>query len=510
MTMTQAVKEFFLSEDVANFAIKNDDSPLVAKPLWVSVERHGNFHLALALGARQTVTGPLMQFSRDMAMSCELGSKIGAKNVEGFSFQAFFEPDGDRSARIILLEGPLSRDKKESNFTLDLSVLRSRCGRLGFRCFPSDGSADLESKLAIVKWVAGPNDRISLLTARRHRTRRIKTETERFNVAYDHEMYANRKTRDERENASRFTLLEKVSSGPRCRSEDPVTAESLLNLPSAKVAEGDNVFQYAQRVLQSLIPAKPPNFSKRIQSINHHESRPVRILSLCSGAAGIEKQIIAKAGCPAQITLFDLNEKLMREAAASLSSSAETSGFLGDVNALSVEQFGDATFDIVMFVSGLHHVVEIEHLLQGVVELLVPNGEFWIIGEAIGRNGNQLWPEALEAANLVFSSLPERYRQNAFTGRIDSTVPETDFSANSFEGIRSEEIESLLLRYFDPVEMWRANCFLWRLVNPVYFSNYHLKNPEDRYSVLSLVAAEYKLWKNGGRPAQSFSVYRKR
>jgi Methylase involved in ubiquinone/menaquinone biosynthesis len=294
------------------------------------------------------------------------------------------------------------------------------------------------------------------------------------------------------------------------QSEDPITAESLLNLPSAKVVEGDNVFQYAQRVLLSLITAKHPNFPKRIQSINQRESRPVRILSLCSGAAGIEKQIIAKAGCPVQITLFDLNEKLMREAAASLSPIAETSGFLGDVNALSVEQFGDATFDIVMFVSGLHHVVEIEHVLQGVVELLVPNGEFWIIGEAIGRNGNQLWPEALEAANLVFSALPERYRQNAFTAKVDFTVPETDFSASSFEGIRSEEIESLLLRYFDPVEMWRGNCFLWRLVNPAYFSNYDLKNPEDRHIVLSLVAAEYNLWKNGGRPAQSFTVYRKR
>jgi hypothetical protein len=163
-----------------------------------------------------------------------------------------------------------------------------------------------------------------------------------------------------------------------------------------------------------------------------------------------------------------------------------------------------------MFVSGLHHVVEIEHVLQGVVELLVPNGEFWIIGEAIGRNGNQLWPEALEAANLVFSSLPERYRQNAFTAKVDFTVPETDFSASSFEGIRSEEIESLLLRYFDPVEMWRGNCFLWRLVNPAYFSNYDLKSPEDRHIVLSLVAADYNLWKNGGRPTQSFTVYRKR
>ena len=109
------------------------------------------------------------------------------------------------------------------------------------------------------------------------------------------------------------------------------------------------------------------------------------------------------------------------------------------------------TFDVVMFVSGLHHVVEIERVLQTSAELLLPNGEFWIIGEAIGRNGNQLRPEALEAANRIFSLLPERFRRNAFTGKIDSTVPEMDFSANSFEGIRSEEIEPLLLRYFDPV-----------------------------------------------------------
>jgi hypothetical protein len=74
MIATQGV-EFFLSEDQQNFAIKNDDSQSVAKPLWVPVERHGNFHLALALGVGQTATGPLMQFYRDMSMSCELGLK---------------------------------------------------------------------------------------------------------------------------------------------------------------------------------------------------------------------------------------------------------------------------------------------------------------------------------------------------------------------------------------------------------------------------------------------------
>jgi SAM-dependent methyltransferase len=509
MIMTQAVNEFFLSEDMANFAIKNDDSQLVAKPLWVPVERHGNFHLALALGVGQTATGPLMQFYRDMSMSCELGFNIDHKNAEGFSFQAFFEHE-DGLARIILFEAPINRDKEELNFTLDLSVLRSRRGHLELRCFSPAGRVDLESKLAVVKWVAGPNDRISLLAARRHRSRRIKTTIECFNAAYDHEIFAHRKADDGRDDASDFRPLQKTPSGPRCKAEDPITAESLLNLPSAKVTEGDDVYRYAHRVLASLIAIPRPNFPKRIRSIYQRESRPVRILSLCSGAAGIERRIIADAACPVEISLFDLNEKLMGEAAAALSSVARISGVLGDVNAISAEQFGNLTFDVAMFVSGLHHVVEIEHVLQTVIELLVPNGEFWIIGEAIGRNGNQLWPEALNAANRIFSLLPERYRRNALTRKIDSTIPETDFSASSFEGIRSEEIESLLLRYLDPVEMWRRNCFLWRLVNPAYFRNYDLNNKEDRYIVLSLVAAEYNLWKSGGRPTESHSVYRRR
>ena len=507
--MTEAVDEFFLSEDMANFDIKNGDSLLIAKPLWVPVERSGNFHLALALGVGQTAVGPRMRFHRDMSMSCEVGSKIDEKNAEGISCQAFFEPE-DGPARIILFEAPMNRDNGEPNFTLDLSVLRSRCGHLGLRCVSPGGHVDPESTLTVVKWVAGPNDRISLLSARRHASRRIKTTLESFNVAYDHPLHASRKIEGQPEGTSSLSLVRNIPSGPRPKSEDSITADFLLSLASAKVAEGENVYQYAHRVLASLIPTGPPNFPKRIRAVHERERRPVRILSLCSGAAGIERRILADTGCPVDITLFDLNEKLMREATATLSSVAEISTILGDVNGISAEQFGNLTFDIAMFVSGLHHVVEIEHVVQTVIELLVRNGEFWIIGEAIGRNGNQLWPEALDAANGVFSLLPERFRLNAFTGNVDSMVPETDFSANSFEGIRSEEIEPLLSRYFDPVEMWRRNCFLWRLVNPAYFHNYDLNNQEDRHLVLSLVAAEYNLWKSGGRPTESHSVYRKR
>src|SRR5436190_11156092 len=279
--MTQAVTEFFLSEDIENFAIKNDDSSLIAKPLWVRVERQGAFHLALALSVGQTARGPLMQFYRDMSMSCELSSTIDEKNAEGFSFKAFFEPE-DGAARIILLEAPVNCNNGESNFSLDLSVLRNRRGHLGLRCFsPSGrrghldlrcfsarGRRDLGSKLAVVKWVAGPNERISLLAARRYRSRRIQTTLKQFNVAYDHPMYASRKANEGGEGVSSLKLLQKPSSGSRRKSDDPIKAESLLNLPSATVTEGDNVCGYAHRVLSSLIPIPRPNFPKRIRAVH--------------------------------------------------------------------------------------------------------------------------------------------------------------------------------------------------------------------------------------------------
>jgi hypothetical protein len=94
--MTQVANEFFLSEDIANFAIKNDNPSSAAKALWFRVERHRAFHLALALGVGQTARGPLMPFYRDMSMSCELVSQIDEKNVQGFSFQAFFKSEDGR------------------------------------------------------------------------------------------------------------------------------------------------------------------------------------------------------------------------------------------------------------------------------------------------------------------------------------------------------------------------------------------------------------------------------
>ena len=51
-----------------------------------------------------------------------------------------------------------------------------------------------------------------------------------------------------------------------------------------------------QNIGESHSALKLPNFPKRIRAVHEREGRSVRILSLCSGAAGIERQIIAERG----------------------------------------------------------------------------------------------------------------------------------------------------------------------------------------------------------------------
>ncbi|MDB5980208.1 MAG: protein of unknown function, putative Methyltransferase [Pseudomonas sp.] len=141
---------------------------------------------------------------------------------------------------------------------------------------------------------------------------------------------------------------------------------------------------------------------------------------------------------------------------------------------------------------------------------LTEEGEFWSIGEAVGRNGNRLWPEAIEAADAVFSALPSRYRLNANTKVVDDVIPDKDHSIACFEGIRSEEISALLECWLKPVEVYRLNCFLWRMVDLAYSDNFDLSMAEDRNWIIDMVKAEVQHYRKGGRGTELFGVYSRR
>lgn len=281
-----------------------------------------------------------------------------------------------------------------------------------------------------------------------------------------------------------------------------------VHLDAIRPNAGEDPFHYAMRALQSLLPTNPPDFLARADTIEREG--PLRMLSICAGAARVERSMLDRCTRPIHLTLLDASPDLVARAADELSDGNgphEVRWAVADVNAGFP---GDDRYDVIVCVSALHHVSNLEGVLAEINMRLSPGGEFWSIGEQIGRNGNRLWPRDQRAADAAFGQLPERLRHNHATGRIDATLETRDFSSGCFEGIRSEELERMLSTQFVPVDVYRRNAFLWRCVDPTYADNYDLTAPDDLACLRQLITAEAVHWAMGGTATELHGIYRKK
>jgi SAM-dependent methyltransferase len=104
-------------------------------------------------------------------------------------------------------------------------------------------------------------------------------------------------------------------------------------------------------------------------------------------------------------------------------------------------------YDAVIANQALHHVLNLERLFAQIKRSLKPHGHL-IVSDMIGRNGHQLWPEALRIVHEFWHRLPPSYRFNHQLGRYEELFVNTDYSRESFEAIRSQDILPLLLDRF--------------------------------------------------------------
>lgn len=353
-----------------------------------------------------------------------------------------------------------------------------------------DPSADW---LAISELVIGPRQDIPLLRARAFHDLRVRNEINHFESVYDHKLFDGRKRQIQSATATRL-----ASKNPKA------TVEPQPDISTMQPLDGEDVFHFAHRMLSHGIRGKAPNFHQRLADLAAHGD--LRIASFCAGAAQVEAALIRSTDKPVHLTLVDINQGLLNQAAAAMPEHCTVQTVVQDVNSLSL---GAEEFDVAIFVSGVHHVVELEHVWREIQNALRPGGEVWLIGEQVGKNGNRLDSEALTEANRVFRMLPERFRRNALTSEIDWEISNKDCAEATFEGIRSEDIESTLGRHFLPIDVYKRNCFLWRLTNQVYFDNYDLSREEDVQAAKSLVSAELDYFFSGGRPTELHGIYRR-
>ncbi len=130
---------------------------------------------------------------------------------------------------------------------------------------------------------------------------------------------------------------------------------------------------------------------------------------------------------------------------------AQLSGVASQIRALAVDLNSwtpQHAYSAIMANQSLHHMVELERVLNNVKNAMRPEARF-LISDMIGRNGHQRWPEALAIVREFWNELPQTHRHNLLLNRAEPEFLDWDCSVEGFEGIRSQDILSLLCERFD-------------------------------------------------------------
>ncbi len=175
-----------------------------------------------------------------------------------------------------------------------------------------------------------------------------------------------------------------------------------------------------------------------------------RILSVGSGDASneieIARKLIAMGARDFEFVCLELSPILLERSQEAIDAAGLGERFSlveCDINSWKPSQ----TYAAVMAHHSLHHVVELESLFDGIARSLTPNGVF-ITCDMIGRNGHMRWPEALNAVQHVWSTMPDQYKYNHQLKRLELVFDNWDCSAEGFEGIRAQDILGLAMERF--------------------------------------------------------------
>ena len=233
----------------------------------------------------------------------------------------------------------------------------------------------------------------------------------------------------------------------------------------------------------------------------------VRLLSLGSGPGGIELAL-AREAREAQISCIDLNPALIslgQEQAKKESLSVDFA--VADLNTAVLPE---NEFDYVLCHASLHHVLDLEHLVEQIKRTLRSGGELLVV-DVITQNGYLMWPETREMVCNLWSTIPARFRINHTAyekPRVDERIWESDTSTSSMECIRAAEILPTLSAAFGVREFVPYFSISRRFFDTMYGPNYDLDLPLDAALLNWLWQLDlYYLESKQLRPETFFGIY---
>jgi len=181
----------------------------------------------------------------------------------------------------------------------------------------------------------------------------------------------------------------------------------------------------------------------------HPEFSGKSVLSLCCGDGGFEKLLLQNQVFK-HITGLDISESRVAAAQTNRGQFTEQLDFIvGDVN---LADFGYQSYDVVFAKAALHHVENLEGLMQSIIRCLRPGGLLVSI-DFFGPSRFQWTNNQLEAANWFLKErIPPalRTRRNGMIYEVANrhTVAEM-IAMDPSEAVRSGELDGVLHQYFD-------------------------------------------------------------
>ena len=135
--------------------------------------------------------------------------------------------------------------------------------------------------------------------------------------------------------------------------------------------------------------------------------KPIKVLSLGCGFGVIERVLRSSDSCQL-IHGVDVAEGAI-EGARKAAQDEGLDGLTYEVADLNTAKLPKETYDAVYVHAALHHVFQLEHVLDQIKQTLKPGGLF-VVYEYIGPSQMQFPRRDLELADAFLNAIPERYR----------------------------------------------------------------------------------------------------
>ncbi len=255
-------------------------------------------------------------------------------------------------------------------------------------------------------------------------------------------------------------------------------------------------------------------FFQRMREETQNLGRPLRCLSLASGRCASEMGLIQRfvdSGLPVpRFVCLELNGLLL-DAARSNARRSLVDSYLQleavDVSHVAEGEFGN--FDVVLTNQCLHHFLELEHALDLVYTSLHPGG-LLLVSDVIGRNGHQLWPEALQEVQGFWDRMPVRLRKDRTRGGSSRKYIDYDHSNVGFEGIRAQEILAALIERFEFEYCFPYGGIIMPFIERRFGWNFDVQSESDLELIDQIAKREHELlWSGAIKPTQLLASLRK-